>query len=400
MIGGHRRPILRKAAAWAAHPTLVGVGLLASTLLALGWANSAWPTGYERFWRVGLTLGWGRASVSLDLRQWINQALMAIFFLVIGVEIKKSIVHGDLRTRRVAALPLLAAIGGSVLPAVAFLLAVGPGPESRGWAIPVATGIPFIVGILALLASRVPGSLRPFFLTLAIAEDVVAIVAVGVFYANGFSLWWFAAAVLSMASVAVLAALRVDRWPWFALAGFLAWLAMFESGVHPSVAGMVLGLLMPAANLNGSASLADRVDRRFRPMSGLLILPLFALANAGVTVNLRTLEAAFAAPLTWGIIVGLVVAKPVGVVVGAWVGLGMRLGMLPKGMHARHLPGLAWLAGLGFTVSLFVAGVAFAGQDQLLDFAKIGIIVASLASALLGSALLWAVGAGSRSRMD
>jgi NhaA family Na+:H+ antiporter len=350
-----------------------GIAVLAGTIVALAWANG-WGGGYEAFWAKDLG--------PLDLHHWVNDALMAVFFLVVGLEIKRELVVGELRDRRAAALPAIAAIGGVALPIALFALITLGSDGAAGWAIPAATDIAFAVGVLALLGSRVSAGARLFLLAIAIVDDIIAITIIAVFYADELALGWLA---IAAALVAVIWFWRPAQLvPWVVLAVAL-WIAVHESGVHATIAGVVVGLLMPVG-------LGERVEHGLHPYSAFVIVPLFALANAGINFGGGVLGDAVGSTLTLAIVAGLVVGKLVGITGATLLALRLRWGALPEGVTRGELVGLAALAGIGFTVSLFIAGLAF-DSEALINEAKVGILAGSLISGVLGTLLLLRRGA-------
>ncbi len=363
-----------------------GVVLFAAAALALVWSNSPWSDSYFELWSTHLDLSLAGLSIDLDLQHWINDLLMAVFFFVVGAEIKRELVSGELKDRRDAMLPALAALGGVALPAVIFVTVVGGGPAADGWAIPAATDIAFAVGVLALLGNRVPAGVRVFLLTIAIVDDIVAIVIIAVFYGGGLSLAWGLVAVAGLLAVFGFQRLGIWRiWPYVPLAG-LVWLATYESGVHATIAGVALGLMVPVRPFRGH-DVNRRLEHTVHPVSAFLVIPLFALANAGIDLGGGALGEALSSEITWGIIAGLVVGKALGISGTTFLALKLGLGTLPSGMRRAHIWGVGALGGIGFTVSLFIADLAF--TDPLLTGdAKIGIFLGSILSGIIGASLL------------
>ena len=402
-----------------------GAVLLVAAVVALAWANSPWSGAYDRLWATELSLRLGGLELSEDLRHWVNDLLMAVFFFVVGLEIKREVVHGALRDRRQAALPLLCAVGGMAVPAALYLAVAGGGQARAGWGVPVATDIAFALGVLALLGPRAPAGLKVFLLALAVADDLGAIAVIALFYSDGVAGPWLLAAGVTLAGVVVLTRLGVRHLAVYAPAAGLLWLAVFESGVHATLAGVALGLVTPArpfqdpravaqeagphletvradeatdegdeATLRHVGGLVDeavsplaRLEHSLHPWTSFLVLPLFALANAGVDLGGRPLGDVAAEPVTRGVVAGLVLGKPLGILAaGALAVFGLRLG-LPEGVGWRHLAGVGLLAGIGFTVSIFVAGLAFAdpGAD---DAAKVGVLAASVLAGAAGAGVL------------
>ena len=400
-----------------------GVALLAATLVALAWANSPWRASYQALWHTELSVGLGRLVITADLRHWVNEGLMAIFFLVVGLEVKRELVRGDLRDPRKAALPALGAAGGMVVPALIFLAANPGGPAARGWGIPMATDIAFALGVVALLGSRVPSSLKLFLLTLAVVDDIGAIVVIAVFYAGDLR-----PALLLLAAL-ILVVIVGLRWVGsvsvapYLLLGVLVWLATRASGVHATIAGVALGLVSPTRPpvagsvarewtthlseepsqaelatmtrlVRSAVSQTERLQRMLHPWTSFFVVPVFALANAGVELSGRSLEQPGTARVAFGVGLGLVLGKLLGITGAAWLGVRTGLARLPEGASWPMLAGVAALGGIGFTVSLFVTELAFASA-ALREAAKIGVLAASVVAAAVGASVLARAGRGS-----
>jgi Na+:H+ antiporter, NhaA family len=357
-----------------------GVVLLVGVVAALIWANAD-ASGYEALWhRDADVLGLG-----LDLRHWINDGLMVVFFFVVGLEIKRELVAGELRDRRAALLPVVAAVGGVALPALIFVALTAGTGDTAGWAVPAATDIAFAVGVLALLGDRVPSGAKLFLLTIAIVDDIAAIAIIAMFYSESIALGWLLAAVATLA----ITFLMRDRVPWitvYVLIGALIWVEVHESGVPATIAGVALGLMTPARPVRGRAVL-EQLEHRLHPFSALLIVPLFALANAGVPFGDGALSDALGDRLAWAIALGLVVGKAIGISGATALGRRLGWGVLPEGVTGRHVAGLALLGGIGFTVSLFIAQLAYDDPHRI-AVAKIGILIGSAIAAVLGAAWL------------
>ena len=363
-----------------------GVVLLVATVAALVWANALGEDSYASFWETGLTLGFGELSVKEDLRGWVNDGLMVIFFFVVGLEIKRELVVGRLSDRKAALLPVIAAVGGVILPALIFVAIMAGRPGADGWAIPMATDIAFAVGVLALLGDRVSAGVKLLLLGIAIVDDVIAISVIALFYSEGISLVWLTGAVAGLLVVAGMRLLGVSRVLAYVPVGLLVWLATLESGVHPTVAGVALALLTPTDPVNGRRVLED-LEHRLHPYSAFAVLPVFALANAGIALGGDVLADAATSPLPWAIAAGLVVGKLLGIAGAALLALRLRVGALGEDVRLAQVWGVAALGGIGFTVSLFVAQLAYT-DPEIIDMAKIGIFAGSLISALVGVALL------------
>lgn len=367
-----------------------GLVLLTAALIALAWANSPWADAYQDLLHTSLNVGVGSASIDLDLQHWVNDGLMALFFFVVGLEIKRELVAGELRDPRAAALPAVAAVAGVALPAAIFVALTWGSDASSGWAVPAATDIAFAVGVLAILGNRLPSGLRLFLLAIAIIDDVIAIVIIAVVYTDTLSVGWLAAAAGGLLVVVGLRALGVWRIAAYVPVGLFVWVATYESGVHATIAGVALGLLTPVAAVRGRGVL-ELLEHRLHPISAFAVVPLFALANAGVDFGGGVLSRALESSLTWAVAAGLVVGKLVGIT-GATIGaLRLGIGTLPEGVERRHVVGVAALAGIGFTVSIFIAGLAYEDPAQV-DAAKVGIFVGSIAGGVLGSVLLLTLG--------
>lgn len=395
-----------------------GILLLVATLVALAWVNSPAGDSYEQVWRTDMGIRIADFELSESLRHWVNDGLMAIFFFVVGLEIKRELVVGELNDRRSAALPSLAALGGMIVPALIYVTINMGGEGAAGWAIPMATDIAFAVGLLALFGKHCPDSLRVFLLSLAIVDDIGAILVIALFYSGGIEIGWLVAALALLAAVAGMRSRRIWWTPVYVLAGTAIWFATFESGVHATIAGVALGLLTPARPVDPegardavdeasammqdpepsairrviiqaqeAVSVAERLEHVLHPWTSFVIIPIFALANAGVELNAKLFEAATTSPVTLGIVAGLVGGKLLGISGFSWAATRSGIGSMPPSMGWNHVVGAAATAGIGFTVSLFIAGLAF-DDPQLVDEARIGILFGSGAAAILGSLLL------------
>ena len=394
-----------------------GVLLLAATVVALLWANSPWQDAYHDLWSTEAVIRVGSFEVAESLRSWVNDGLMAVFFFVVGLEIKRELVTGDLRDRQAALLPALAAVGGMLVPAGIYAAINAGGDGSAGWGIPMATDIAFAVGVLALLGDRVPAPAKVLLLALAIVDDIGAILVIAVFYRSDLHLGWLAGALGGLAVVIGLRRVRVWYLPIYITLGIVIWWCMFRSGIHATLAGVVLGLLAPARPLlapsqsdrvlarlsadtaitidevreasfalRESVPVAERIEAALHPWSSYVIVPLFALANAGVTLSWDRVSDAATSPITLGTVVGLVVGKPLGIVLAVAIAVWLGWARLPEGLDWRLVGGLGAVAGIGFTVSLFVSGLAF--DDPLRQSqATLGVLTASVSAAAVGALL-------------
>lgn len=427
------RPIdrlVRPFQQFAARETSGGILLLLSTLAALVWANSPWGKSYFALWHTTVTVGFGEFTLSRDLHFWVNDALMALFFFVVGLEIKRELLVGELASPRQAALPIVAAIGGVLVPALLYSALNAGGPGAPGWGIPMATDIAFVIGVMALLGPRVPMSLKVFLTALAIVDDIAAVLVIALFYTAHVA--WGAVGVAAICVVALLAANRLAvRHPLpYALLGLFLWAAVLQSGVHATIAGVLLAMTIPSRTelnphefLLRSRAVLDRFERTaqnektvmndeeqqaaiealehsceqvqpplhrlehgLHPSVTFFVMPVFALANAGVVFDGK-LFTSLLQPVPLGVVLGLVLGKPIGITLASWLAVRTRLGSLPAGITWAQIHGAGWLGGIGFTMSIFVAGLAF--QDEaLLNGSKLGIFIASLLAGIVGSVLL------------
>lgn len=363
-----------------------GAVLLVAAILALVWANAPFGESYNTFWETKVTLPIPFEGKTESLRYWVNDLLMVLFFFVVGLEIKRELVVGELNDRSKARLPLIAALGGVVLPGAIFLALNSGAETARGWAIPMATDIAFAVGVLALLGKRIPSGVRILLLSIAIVDDVIAILIIAVFYTTDLNLVWVGASAVSLAIVLLMQKLPVTAiWPYWII-GAIVWVAVLSSGVHATIAGVILGLMTPAHPIAGRHVIED-LEHSLHPWTSMVIVPIFALANAGVVLGGGVINAALENDLFWGIVLGLIFGKLFGISGAILLTARLGLGKVPEGVTTGHIWGISALAGIGFTVSIFITGLAF--ESVLLqEEAKIGIFAGSLVSALLGSTIL------------
>ena len=363
-----------------------GIVLLAATAVALLWANSPFQDSYTELWHTHLSISLGDHTLDLDLQEWVNDGLMTIFFFVVGLEIKRELVEGELREPRRAAMPAIAALGGMVVPALIYAAINAGGDGADGWGIPMATDIAMAVGVLSLLSRRVPSTLKLFLLALAIVDDIGAIVVIAVFYSSGIDPAALGVAALLIVVVALARWSGVRHLSVYVVLGLALWLAVEESGVHATLVGVILGLMAPtrpirqrqlidedaltdlssvgaahetAVMARESVSVVEWLEHLLHPWTSFVILPLFALANAGIPLSSEALSDAASSPITLGVVLGLVVGKLVGVTAFTWLAARLGLGVLPAGATWRSVVGVAALAGVGFTVSIFITGLAF-----------------------------------------
>jgi Na+/H+ antiporter NhaA len=390
--------------------------LLVATVAALLWANSPWSASYERLWTTPLSISLGEYALSLELRLWINDALMAFFFFVAGLEIRREFDMGELRERRRVATPVLAAVGGMAVPALIYLAFNWGEPTARGWGIAMGTDTAFALGILTLVGGRWAPRTRIFLLTLVIVDDIAALTVIALVYTEDVSIPALVGALALFAVVLVMVRAGVRHGVAYLIVGTGVWLATLASGVHPTIAGVAVGLLAtayppsrrdlqragalwrlfreeptPEYARSASRSLVlaispnERLQHLFHPWTSYLVVPLFALANAGVSLELDVVRRALSSPVTLGIVAGLVIGKPLGIAAATWLFTRRWMGGLPLSVPWPPLIGAATVAGIGFTVSLLVAVISLDGQE--LESAKIGILGASL----IASALAWVV---------
>jgi NhaA family Na+:H+ antiporter len=403
-----------------------GLILLVCAVIALIWANSPWAETYYHFWEIDLGISFGNFSFHHHLLEWINDGLMVIFFFVVGLEIKSEVTTGELADLKRAMLPMMAAVGGMLFPAGIYLLLNAGGPGEPGWGIPMATDIAFMLGILALLGSRVPFALKVFFTALAIADDLGAVLVIAVFYTAEIQWIYLLAALIILLVLLGLNRAKVYSPLPYALLGILLWIAFLGSGVHATIAGVLLAMTIPTRTppnpqtllaqcvsvlnefdspVQGTTKLesrfqvaaqtlemvtdrmqspAQKLEHDLLPWTTYLILPIFALANAGVTLSF---DRSLLSPISVGVVLGLVLGKPVGITLLTWIAVKTRIAELPANISWRQLFSASWLTGIGFTMALFIANSAF-NDIALLSQSKIGILLASLLAGIIGYVLL------------
>ncbi|HST59200.1 MAG TPA: Na+/H+ antiporter NhaA [Longimicrobium sp.] len=408
-----------------------GIVLIAATIAAIAWANSPWGGAYEHLWETPLTIGGEGWGLTYPLHYWINDGLMAVFFFLVGLEIKREFLVGELASLKRAALPIAAALGGMIVPAILYALLNVGGPGEAGWGIPMATDIAFALGVLALLGPRIPLSLKVFLAALAIVDDLGAVLVIAVFYTDAIHWGALGFGFLLLAGLVVANRMQARTPLIYLLVGLVVWVAFLKSGVHATVAGVLLAMTIPArtridtaefllrgrrildyfdaAGEEGKGVLTNkaqqaaiqemenaceaaqaplqRIEHELHHWVAFGIIPLFALANAGVHLG-GNLGAAFGERVTLGIILGLVIGKPIGITLFAWLAVKSGLAALPGTVTWRAIRGVSLLGGIGFTMSLFIAGLAFPGAPQLNADAKIGIFVASLVAGIAGFVML------------
>lgn len=360
--------------------------ILVAALLSLIVVNSPLSEEFHRFWHLPFTIGLGGWGLTLDLRHWVNEGLMAFFFLVVGLEIKRELVKGELRDMKSAILPIGAAVGGMLVPALIYLVFNINTGAIQGWGIPIATDIAFAVAVLSLLGSRVPLSLKIFLLTLAIADDIGAIFVIALFYAEIINYWYLGASFLLVLGIFLLRKQLTYRISVVSVLGIILWATTHLSGIHASIVGAVMGFLAPIARSGGKVGVAEKVEKAFLPITTFFVLPIFAFANAGFTISADALTTNQA--VLWGVILGLIGGKVIGITLASWLLVKLNVAKLPSGIAWRHIIGVGFIAGIGFTVSIFITELAFSDNQALVNTAKIGIFIASAASALMGYLIL------------
>lgn len=366
-----------------------GIVLIVAAVLAMFCANlDVTKAGYQAFLDTPVAFKFAALEINKNMLLWINDALMAVFFLMVGLEVKYELMQGSLASRQQAIFPVIAALGGMIAPALIFLAFNFHDPLARhGWAIPAATDIAFALGVLALLGDRIPPALKIFLMALAIIDDLGAIIIIALFYTSDLSLVSLGVAAAAIVALAVLNALNVRRIGIYMLVGIVLWTAVLKSGIHATLAGVVLGFFIPLKEENGVSPARQVVDA-IHPWVGWLILPLFAFANAGVSLEGVTF-AGLTSLLPMGVIAGLFIGKPVGITLFCWLALRLKLAKLPQGAAFKQIMAVGVLCGIGFTMSIFIATLAFGDVDtHMVAWAKLGILTGSILAAVVGYCLL------------
>lgn len=370
---------------WMSMPTFSGILLLVAAIAAMITANSPLAGAYQETLAQPFTFGFDHGiHVSKPLILWINDALMAVFFLLVGLEIKREILEGELASLKKATLPIAAALGGMVVPALIFMAFNSGKPTASGWGIPMATDIAFSLGVLAMLGTRAPLSVKILLTALAIVDDLGAILVIAIFYTSNIEMGYLIQS-LSFFAVAALFAKLGGRHPWvYVILGAGIWYGMLKSGVHATIAGILIAIALPSRKLSWEKeTIASRWEHALHPYVAFLIMPIFAYANAGVTVG-SDFSSSLMSAEALGIMAGLALGKPLGITLFSWLAVQFRLASLPAGMRWSHVVGVGALGGIGFTMSLFVAELAYSSQAQYLNTAKAGVLMGSLISGLLG----------------
>lgn len=424
--------LLRPIQAFIRLESSSGVLLLITAALALFWANSPWSASYFSLWDIPLTLGAGSFVIQKPLLLWINDGLMSLFFFLVGLEIKREVLVGELSSPRQAALPIFAAVGGIIVPAVLYVWVTNDTPFVSGWGIPMATDIAFALGILALLGSKAPLSLKIFLTALAIIDDLGAVLVIAIFYTSQINFVALGLGAVVLGLLVLGNRLGIQKTAFYLILGLILWLTFLKSGVHATIAGVLLALTIPATRRldvrsfrekaqqvlssldvvpdgphesnrdeqdaihalevlsKGAEAPLGRMEHALHGWVAFVIMPLFALANSGVDLRIVPVMDALRHPMAMGIIAGLFIGKQIGVAAFAWLAIRLGLAEMPTGVSRFQLYGVAVLTGVGFTMSLFIAGLSTT-DPEVLDRAKTGILMASLLSGVLGYGLLRSV---------
>jgi Na+:H+ antiporter, NhaA family len=412
------KTVIRPLQTFLQAETSGGILLVVFAVVALIWVNVA-PEAYTQLWETELSLALGSQELSMTLREWVNDGLMTIFFFVVGLEIKREVVQGELRNPKNAALPVIGAIGGMVVPAGLFLLVnIGSG-TADGWGVPMATDIAMAIGVLALAGRGVvPPALTIFLLALAIVDDLGAIIVIAIAYSDGLEMVWLLVALAGMGTTILVRVSGVRPIPAYVALGVFVWFALHHAGVHATLAGVVMGLIAPTTPLvtpskvqeaelvdlsdpealrstitraRHSVSVVERLEHALVPWTTFVILPLFALANAGIRIDAELLDGIGSSTVVLGIILGLVIGKPLGITLAAWLAVKAGVAQLPQGVRWAQIVSVSMVAGIGFTVAIFVADLAFE-DPLLLGQAKLAILLASVVAAVIGLTAVRSIG--------
>ncbi|KZL89838.1 Na+/H+ antiporter NhaA [Clostridium magnum] len=362
-----------------------GVILLICAIAAMVIANSDLASSYDHILHRYITIGYRELSLSMSVLHWINDGLMAIFFFVVGMEIKREVAIGELKSIKKTILPVAAAVGGMIVPAIIYMVFNYNEATITGWGIPMATDIAFALGVLSLVGKNAPKGILIFLTALAIVDDLGAIIVIAVFYTSQISKVALIAALIVLGLLILANKLKVKSTAVFVIGGIILWIAVLKSGIHATIAGVLLGMVIPAGkNINEfKNSMLYKLEHTLTPYSAFVIMPIFALANSGVAIDIKSFLTVISAPVSLGIIFGLFIGKQVGVFGVSYLLVKFKIAKLPSQVTKKHLYGASVLAGIGFTMSLFVASLSFV-DETILSTAKISIILASLLSAILG----------------
>ena len=418
LIANRNKGLLAKLRSHSSPDLTAATLLLLGTVTALIWANSPWGHTYAEFWHTQFGVRLGDTELSLSLHHWVNDGLMAFFFFIVGLEVKRELVLGELADRRRAMVPILAAIMGLIVPALVYGLINRGGPAASAWGMVISTDTAFLLGVIALLGRDCPSQLRIFLLALAVVDDIGALAVIAIFYTAELHFGFLALAAIGVALMFALRWLKVWRGPAYMVLAVVSWAMLYLSGIHATLLGVVIALITPAyrvrrdevaevgrltraylqhphpsrahaarLSIDRSVPVGERLQALWRPWTDYVIVPLFALANAGVVISVASLGAAATSPVTLGAIAGLVLGKPAGILLGCMLAVGLKLGNLAPGLNRLHLVGGALLCGIGFTISLLIVGLSIP-DPALSNQAGVGILAASLLSAVVGGTVL------------
>jgi NhaA family Na+:H+ antiporter len=362
-----------------------GIILLICAIIAILIANSGLAKIYDNILHTYITVGFKDFNLSMSVLHWINDGLMAVFFFVVGMEIKRELTIGELRSVKRAILPISAAIGGMIVPAIIYVVFNFNEPTVKGWGIPMATDIAFAIGILSLVARKAPKGIMVFLVALAIVDDLGAIIVIAIFYTSEIS--WVALLVASVTFAALILAsrLKIKYIPVFIIGGIILWVSLLKSGIHATIAGVLLGMVLP---VGGNAdefktSILHRLEHSLAPWSSFVIMPIFALANSGIAIDIDSIATIILTPVSLGIIMGLFIGKQLGIFGVSYILIKFKIASLPSGVTKKHLYGASVLAGIGFTMSLFISSLSFS-DETIISAAKTSIMSSSVLSAILG----------------
>lgn len=365
-----------------------GILLLFCTIAALIIANSNLAQSYNDILHSYITIGYKDISISMSLLHWINDGLMTIFFLVVGMEIKRELVIGELQSLKATILPISAAIGGMIVPAIIFVLFNFNEPTIKGWGIPMATDIAFALGILSLVSKKAPKGIVVFLTALAIVDDLGAIIVIAIFYTSKLSLIALLIGLIVLLALILANKFKFHSTPLFIILGLMLWICVLKSGIHATIAGVLLGLTLPAGKSESEFenSMLNKIEHALVPWSTFLVMPIFALANSGITIDTSSISTSLFSPVSIGVILGLFIGKQLGIFGTSYILLKLNLATLPSKVTKRHIYGASILGGIGFTMSLFVSSLSFS-NNSILSTAKMSIIIASILSSILGAAI-------------
>jgi NhaA family Na+:H+ antiporter len=387
MLKLHR--VIRPIEQFLKYEAASGILLMIAAAVAFYMANSSFTDTYFNLVNLPVSFAAGSASITHTLVYWINDAVMVLFFFVVGLEIKKELIEGQLNSPSKAAFPAIAATGGAIVPAIIYAFFNYRHPDfSHGWGIPMATDIAFAVGVLALFGKRVPVSLKIFLLALAIVDDLIAVLVIAIFYTDTLNFLALGGAFLLFFLTRAFKASDVKNYVVYFIVGIFAWGAMFASGVHATIAGVILGLMTPLTLPDSDIRPADDLVHFFHPWVAFVIMPIFAFFNAGVKLDFSQVGAAITHPITMGVAIGLIAGKPIGIYFSTLLAKKLKLISIPSDVSMTKILAVGFLGGIGFTMALFVAGLSFK-NPELGDYAKVGILLASMVSALVGGLIIY-----------